>query len=134
MKSTYDHRKHCKGFLKAHLIFVTKYRKRMLTGEMANAVKQSLYDSAVRHGWNILEMETDKDHVHILLRYLPSESVSSIAGAMKRESTWHMWRMFGKRLKREYWAKQVLWSGGYFFCSIGEVSEETICCYIQNQG
>lgn len=82
---------HTKHSLKVHMIFVTKYRKKLLLGDMADDVKQFLYDAAGQHGYNILEMETDKDHVHMLIQYKPKESVASVAKHLKQYSTHKMW-------------------------------------------
>ena len=65
----YHHRGHSKTKLLVHLVFVTKYRKLILTGSFGIDVKQILFESAKRHHWYIQAMETDKDHIHILLQF-----------------------------------------------------------------
>ena len=54
-----------------HLIFVTKYRKKIVLGDFRDAVKQYLFDTCVKNHWYVKRMETDQDHVHILLQYKP---------------------------------------------------------------
>lgn len=130
----YDRGGHTKYSLTVHMIFVTKYRKKLLLGKAEGDVKQFLCDAANATGVRIMAMETDKDHVHILIRYKPDMSVSYIASQLKQRSTYSMWKYHAGLLKRNYWKHRVLWSDGYFTCSIGRVSQKTIERYIQNQG
>ena len=126
---------HSKYSLKVHLIFVTKYRKKLFKScNRADDVKQYLYDAAKKRGYTILQMETDKDHVHILLEYRPKVHVSEIVKQLKQDSIYQMWMHHGNYLSRQYWKHRILWSDGYFACSIGQVSQKTIEQYIQNQG
>lgn len=83
---------------------------------------------------SIIEMETDKDHVHILLDYKPDMAVSNIIRMLKQYSTYDLWKTDSTYLEQKYWKQKILWSDGYFACSIGQVSSKTIEQYIQNQG
>lgn len=130
----YDRGGHTKYSLLVHLIFVTKYRKPLFRGKMDDDVKQYLFEAAQTVGVRIVKMETDRDHVHILLRYRPDMSISHIAGQLKQRSTHELWRAHARTLQRSYWKRQALWSDGYFACSIGQVSQKIIEQYIQNQG
>lgn len=67
-------------------------------------------------------METDKDHIHILLEYKPTMAVSIIVKQLKQYTTFHIWERYRNILSKYYWKKQILWSDGYFACSIGQVS------------
>lgn len=131
----YNRGGHSKYSMKVHLIFVTKYRKKIfMSGRRADDVKQFLYDASGKYGYRIIQMETDKDHVHILLEYNPKVSVSDIVRQLKQYSTYQMWNYHIECLSRQYWKHKILWSDGYFACSIGQVSQEIIEKYIQNQG
>lgn len=79
-------------------------------------------------------METDQDHVHILLEYCPNTSVSDIVKQLKQYSTYQMWKYHEDFLSKQYWKHRKLWSNGYFACSIGQASQNVIEKYIQNQG
>lgn len=133
-KDGYHHRGHNKTKLMVHLIFVTKYRKKILAGSFDADVKQLVFEAAKRHHWYICTMETDKDHIHILLQYPPADSVKHIASILKQESAYYIWRMHPHYLKRFYWAEHTLWSDGYFAASVGDASEDTIRRYIASQG
>ena len=131
----YNRGGHSKYSMKIHIIFVTKYRKKLFKSDTrADDVKQFLYDVAKKYGYTIIQMETDKDHVHILLEYSPQISVSDIVKQLKQYSTYWMWKHHEEYLSKQYWKHQILWSDGYFACSIGQVSQEIIEKYIQNQG
>lgn len=126
---------HSKYSMKVHIIFVKKYRKKLFAlGKYGDDVKQFLYDAAKKYGYTIIHMETDEDHVHILLEYSPKVSVSNIVKQLKQYSTYKLWMCHRKFLSKHYWKRQILWSDGYFVCSIGQVSQEIIERYIQNQG
>lgn len=71
-----------------HLIFVTKYRKELLLGELRDDVKHSLYETCVKYHWYIKRMETDKDHIHILLQNNPTDSITNIVSCLKQHSTY----------------------------------------------
>lgn len=126
---------HSKYSMKVHIIFVTKYRKKIFkSSKRIDSVKQFLYDAAKRYECTIIQMETDEDHVHILLEYNPNISVSDIVKQLKQYSTYQMWKYYELYMSKQYWKRQTLWSDGYFACSIGQVSQKIIANYIQNQG
>ena len=130
----YQHRRHNKNLLMVHLIFVTKYRKELFFGRFRNDIKQYLYETCVKYHWYVKRMETDKDHIHILLQYKPTDSITNIVSTLKQHSTYESWKHYGNFLHRYYWKEKTLWSDGYFAASIGQVSQETIEHYIENQG
>jgi len=117
-----------------HLIFVTKYRKKLLIGSFRKDIKQYLYDACTTHHWYIKRMETDKDHVHMLIQYNPSDSITRIVSTLKQYSTYWAWKRYETMLREHYWKEKTLWSDGYFAASIGQISQATIEHYIENQG
>lgn len=134
MDDKYQHRRHNKNLLMVHLIFVTKYRKKLFFGEFRDFIKQSVFETCVNKHWYIKRMETDKDHIHILLQYNPTDSVTKIVSWIKQKTTHEAWLLFPELLKKQYWARNILWSGGYFAASIGSVSQSVIEQYIESQG
>jgi len=78
--------------------------------------------------------ESDINHIHFLIRYIPRLSISQIVRRLKQQSTKHIWELHPMLLRREYWYKNLFWSSGYFVCSIGEASPDTIRQYILSQG
>ena len=126
---------HSKYLLMVHLIFVIKYRRNLLV-KFGDEIKQIFYDIADEKNISIVEMEVDKNHIHLLVHYKPTMSVLDIVRWFKQISTCRIWRQNGnsKILSKYFWKERTFWSYGYFSCSIGNVSKETIEKYIQNQG
>ena len=79
-------------------------------------------------------METEKDHIHVLLSYDTIDRVCDIVKIVKQETTYYLWHKYGSLLSKQYWKKKIFWSDGYFARSIGEVSSATIQKYIESQG
>ena len=84
----------------------------------------------------IVEMEVDKNHIHLLVHYKQTMSVLDLVRWFKQISTYRLWRQNNNimELAKFFWKEKTFWSDGYFSCSIGNVSKETIEKYIQNQG
>ena len=93
----YQRRRHNKNLLMIQIVFVTKYRKKLFYGRFSDAVKQYIYDICKENHWYIKRIETDKDHVHILLQYNPANAVSDIVSAIKQNSTYRLWAKLNRR-------------------------------------
>jgi len=133
-KSNYITTNRSKHYLKIHLIFVCKYRKPLLMGNLNEDVKTILENITNNSDFSIEVMESDINHIHFLIRYIPRLSVSSIVRKLKQESTKQIWSLYSDVLSQEFWLEKTFWSDGYFACSIGEASPDTIREYILNQG
>ena len=134
MDHRYNRHNRRKYSLKVHIVLVTKYRKQLLQGSIADDVKQKILDIANTRGYEIIAMETDKDHIHFLLSYDATDRVCDIVKIVKQETTYSLWQKYNSVLSKQYWKKKIFWSDGYFACSIGEVSSATIQKYIESQG
>lgn len=136
MNQKYHTKSHCKYMIKLHIIFVTKYRKNILIGEIDEDMKQIIYEiSQMGDSMFVIEsMETDKDHVHMLVDIDPNVSATSIVSRVKQMSTNKIWKKHGEVLKNSYWKENTFWSDGYFVCSTGNANMETIKKYIEEQG
>ena len=131
----YKSKNHSKYNLKAHLIFVVKYRKKLLTSDIAFFIKGKFLQIAERSDFDIELMETDRDHIHLLVDYAPKVSILQIIRRLKQESTYDLWKNYSSILKKHFWKEKTVWSDGYFVCSIGEgVSCDTIQKYIESRG
>ena len=133
MDSRYNRHNRRKYSLKVYIVLVTKYRKQLLKGSITDDVKQEILDIANTRGYEIIAIETDKDHIHFLLSYVTSDIVCDIVKIVKQETTYHLWQKYSAVLSRQYWKEKSFWSDGYFACSIGEVSSATIQKYIESQ-
>jgi putative transposase len=134
MKEDYNHENRHKYYLKFHLIFCIKYRRKILKGEFDDNIKAVFQSIADNSDFNIDIMETDKDHIHFLISYPPKLSVTSIVRKLKQESTVFAWHLYGSMLRKYFWKEKILWSDGYFVCSIGEANPNTVREYIRQQG
>ena len=123
-----------KYLLQYHLIFVCKYRKKLLIKSIADDIKQLSYEICNKHNVTIKEMETDKDHIHYLIETEPNISVSQIVNLMKSYITYHIWERHQEFLSKHFWKEHTLWTDGYFVCSVGNVSGKILREYIKNQG
>lgn len=123
-----------KYLLQYHIIFVCKYRKKLLSTNISDDIKQLSYEICNKHHIKIKEMETDKDHIHYMIEAEPTVSVSQIVNLMKSYTSYHIWRLHNNYLSKIFWKERTFWTDGYFACTIGNVSENTLRKYIQNQG
>jgi len=120
--------------LKIHLILVCKYRKKLLMNGIETDVKNIIKDIENNSDFDIIEMETDKDHIHLMIQYIPRISVSAIVNRIKSATTKRIWNLHQDYLQKHFWREKTFWTDGYFVCSVGEASPETIQNYIKNQG
>ena len=81
-------------------------------------------------------MEVYENHIHLLVHYKPTMSVLDLVRWFKQIFAYGLWRQNNNmmELTKFFGKKKTFWSDGYFSCSIGNVSKETIEKYIQNQG
>ena len=133
LNKNYKSKNHSKFILTYHIIFVCKYRKKLLI-KYGEDVKQIMYDISKRYDFDIKEMEVDKDHIHMMISSAPKISPLQIVRVLKQQSTIQMWRRYASELKKQYWKENTFWTDGYFCSTIGEVSSKTLKHYIQNQG
>ena len=135
MQKEYISSNHSKYLIKYHIILVCKYRRRvMLDKAMDDAVKRVLQKVAEKSDFCIEVMETDKDHVHLLIAAPPKLSPLQIVRKLKQETTYRIWKEKESVLRRIYWRERTFWTDGYFVSTIGNVSQETVKHYIENQG
>lgn len=125
-----------KYLLQYHIIFVCKYRKQLfLIPGFTDSIKELSQIICKRHSVVIKYMETDKDHIHYLMEFPPTLSVSNLVRTLKAYTAYHIWRSaFTEALSRYFWKERTFWTDGYFVCSAGNVSEKTLKEYIENRG
>ena len=93
-----------------------------------------LFEIAEMSDFCIEVMESDKDHIHMMISSVPKISPLSIVRKLKQESTIRIWKEYSGILYKFYWKEQTFWTDGYFVATTGCASQETIEQYIQNQG
>lgn len=132
--SEYVSRNHSKFLLKFHVIFVCKYRRKLLVGGIGSDMKRILESIAGESDFDIDIAESDKDHIHLLISAPPKLSPLSIVRRLKQVSTRRIYELHGSSLRKIFYREYTFWTDGYFVSSIGNVSQETAREYIENQG
>src|SRR6266581_8198667 len=107
-----------------HLVWIPKYRRRVLTGELQKETKRLIADCCERHGLMLLALETDIDHIHVFVSAPPRFSPAQIAHLLKGYSSRFLREKF-PRLKK-LCGKEHLWTQSYYIGTAGVVSAETI--------
>ncbi|MBM3893749.1 IS200/IS605 family transposase [Candidatus Dependentiae bacterium] len=122
---------HTKHRLMYHLVWIPKYRKRLLTGKLAERLKKLFEECAEVNDWKIEELNIQPDHVHMLLQLPPKISVSEAMRIIKGGSSRVVREEFPE-LKEFLWGTSF-WADGFFAETIGKVDEAKIRDYIINQ-
>ena len=108
-------------------------KKQLLVGRLGQFTKDKLVDISSRSDFDVEVVEIDLDHIHMLIRIGTKYSVGQYVRRIKQETTAKIWKSF-PYIKRQFWVEKTFWSDGYFVCSVGNASADTIRKYIQEQG
>ena len=114
-----------------HLVWVPKYRKQVLTGEVSVRVRDLIRRIAAEHELEIISGKVARDHVHVFLSYRPTQKVSQIMQWLKGTSSRVLLQEF-VHLRRKFWGRH-LWARGYLAVSSGTITDEMIKEYIDEQ-
>ena len=122
---------HTRHKLQYHLVWVPKYRKRVLRGKIAYRLKGLFYDACRINRWWIGKLSIQDDHVHLLIQLQAHDSVAETMRILKGGTSKVIRKEFPE-LEEFLWGDS-LWADGYFAESIGHVDEEVIRKYIDEQ-
>ena len=117
--------------LKYHIVWITKYRKPILRGEVGKRVRELIRQTCASLDVYIVKGHVSKDHIHLLVAVPPNLAVSELVKRLKGRSSRLMLEEFGE-LRKTYWGRH-LWARGYFVASSGNVTDEIIAEYIEKQ-
>src|SRR5574343_268289 len=106
-KSQYISTNRSKHYLKCHLILVTKYRRNILVGQLNDDLKSIFQTIADNSDFEIEVMESDINHIHFLIRYIPRLSISQLVRRLKQESTRQLWLLHPTTLRQYYWYRKL---------------------------
>ena len=123
--------RHCVFMLHVHLVFVTKYRKKIFDQRHINYLRDVFSKVCKDFDAELSEIEGVADHVHLLVNYPPKICISKLVNSLKGVSSRKLKQKFSE-LKEYYW-KNALWSPSYFAGSCGGAPLEVIKKYIENQ-
>ena len=122
---------HCIYDIKYHLVWITKYRKPAITGQIALRTRELIRMICQSNEVEILAGHVGSDHIHLLVSVPPHLSANKLVQYIKGNTSRKL-QMEYKELNRQFWG-QHLWARGYFVASSGNVTDEIIKAYIQNQ-
>ena len=115
-----------------HLVWCVKYRHKVLSGDIDERLKELLYKIALDNKFAIKDIETDLDHVLLVIECSPQHYIPDMLKALKGVSARLLMKEFGVVLKKKLWGGH-LWSPSYFVATVSENTESQIREYIQNQ-
>jgi putative transposase len=115
---------------KYHLVFVPKYRRKIIYGKLRREIGQILRTLCEYKGVEIIEAHACKDHIHMCISIPPKYSVSSIVGYLKGKSAIMIFERFSKL--RQNFKGHSFWARGYYISTVG-LDEQIIRNYIKNQ-
>ena len=122
---------HTSHQLRYHLVFVPKYRKRVLQGQVATRLGALLHQACEVNRWNLEEIAIQPDHVHLLVQVQPKYSVSRVVNTLKG-GTSRVLRLDFPDLEEHLWGDSF-WADGYFAASVGVVEGNVVTEYIRAQ-
>jgi putative transposase len=116
---------------KYHIVWITKYRKKVLGGVVGERVRELLRGICKEHDVEILRGHVSQDHIHMFVSVPPHLAISKLVQYMKGKSSYKLLQE-NKLLSKLFWGRH-LWGRGYFVATSGNVTDEVIAEYIKNQ-
>ncbi len=126
----YDKGKHCTFHHRYHLVWITKYRYRVLTGEIRLRVREIIRQVCTENRVEIISGVLSSDHIHMFVSIPPNVSVSDLMRKVKERSSHKVQREF-PQLKKRYWGRHF-WARGYFSTTSGVISQDIVLQYLEN--
>ena len=121
---------HCKWGCQYHIVFVPKYRKKVLYGKVKDDIREIIKTLCKYKKVEIIAGAVCKDHIHLCLSIPPQLSVSDFVGYLKGKSALMIYDKhpgMGNKWDRSFWAR------GYYAVTVGNITEENVKAYIQKQ-
>ena len=113
-----------------HFVWVTKYRYKVLTGDIAERVRALVRETCEAFEIRIVKGVVSKDHVHILVSSPPTMAPSEIMRRLKGRTSSKLFEEF-PHIRKRYWG-QHFWARGYFCATVGQLTEEMIQEYLEH--
>lgn len=128
---THRHGSHTIFTIHLHLVWITKYRKKVLVKSVALRFRDMIREICQGEGVDIIKGHVSKDHVHLFVSLPPQVTISRLVQRLKGKTSFKVLPEF-PHLRKTYWGRHF-WARGYFCCSSGNVTDEMIIQYIENQ-
>jgi putative transposase len=124
--------RHCVFVMHAHLVFVTKYRRRVFTREILSEMQRIFAEVCQDFDAEMIEFEGEHDHVHLLVNYPPKVAIARLVNSLKGVSSRLLRQKDYPSIQKALWGGS-LWSPSYFAGSCGGAPIEIVKKYIQAQ-
>lgn len=128
----YHKSRHSVTKLVVHLIFTTRYRRKIFTGDMIDTLRTSFESAGEKLDCKIIALDGESDHIHLLVEYAPKLSVSVMVNNLKATAS-REFRTKYPGLSPRAKGAGLLWSRSYFAASAGGVTIETLKKYVESQ-
>ena len=115
-----------------HVVWCVKYRHEILTNRIEESLRSILRRTAEDNGFQIVEFNGDRDHVHLLLNCKPQHYIPDMIKALKGVSGRLLMKEYGEELKSKLWGGHI-WNPSYFIATVSENTEAQVRAYIQSQ-
>jgi len=129
----YNHKAHAVFMLTYHIVFVTKYRKKVITGEIGDFMKRHVDYLCHRMDCQMIIAETDEDHIHLLVSMPPDLAPSKLIATLKTQLSKEVRAKYSEHVKKYLWGDAPFWSSSYFIATTGTTSLENVKKYIEGQ-
>lgn len=126
---------HGRGYvysIQYHIVWCVKYRRKVLSSDIEQSLKEILRNIAQDNNFTILECNGDLDHIHLLVDCSPQHYIPDMIKALKGVSARLLFKQYGEELKSKLWNGH-LWNPSYFVATVSENTESQVRAYIQSQ-
>ena len=129
----YRKKSHLVYLLTYHIVFVTKYRRPVITDEIGDFMKNHAAYLCGRYEGELLSAETVKDHIHLLVSMPPDVAPSRLVATLKTQLSKEVRSAYAEHVKKYLWGDAPFWSSSYFIASTGSSVLEKVKEYIESQ-
>ncbi len=132
MRKTYRRRRHSVSLLHAHLVFTTKYRRRVITPRAFEILRASMRRSASDLEVDLVAIEADRNHLHVMICYPPHLSLAKIVQRLKGASSRRLRQRRMPEVMKQLWGA-AFWAPSYCVISCGGAPLEIVKAYVDGQ-
>lgn len=129
----YQRKAHSVFLLTYHVVFVTKYRKKVITDEIGDLMKDHAAYICGRFDSELISAETDQDHMHLLISMPPDVAPSKLICCLKTQLSKEVRQNHAEHVQKYLWGNAPFWSASYFIATTGTTSMEKVKEYIDSQ-
>ena len=131
----YKRKAHSVYSMTYHMVFVTKYRKPVISDEIGDYMKKLSAELCRQHGGELISGESDADHLHLLISIPPQERPSDMIRVLKTQTSKKVRLIpeFNEHIKKYLFGEVSVWSPSYFVATTGGATMERIKAYVESQ-